>query len=221
MPKVSLLLPPQPSFARPGRPKDTAKRAAILAAAANLFAQEAFETVTMEAVAALAGVSKMTVYSHFTDKETLFENMVTAVSDEMIRAFPAPDHSNEQLDARLTRIGTTFLTILLGPKVASMSHTLPAIRANKALAQRFYNAGPGRMKAALSKILAEAAAMGALEVDKPEWAAEDLLSLWEGGLQGLCAFGFADPATAEEIAQRAHRGTKVFLRAYAARPLPS
>jgi TetR/AcrR family transcriptional repressor of mexJK operon len=214
-------LSPQPTLARPGRPKDSAKRAAILAAAADLFAQEAFETVTMEAVAAQAGVSKMTVYSHFTDKETLFETIVTSVSDEMIRAFPPPEHGTEQLDERLTRIGTTFLTILLGPKVASMSHTLPALRANKALAQRFYNAGPGRMKAALSKILAEAAANGALQIDSAEWAAGDLLSLWEGGLQGLCAFGLAAPATAEEIAQRARRGTRVFLRAYAARPTPS
>jgi len=213
-------VPPQPTLARPGRPKDSAKRAAILAAAAELFAQEAFETVTMEVVAAQAGVSKMTVYSHFTDKETLFETIVTSVSDEMIRAFPAPEQSNEQLDERLTRIGTTFLTILLGPKVASMSRTLPALRDNKALAQRFYKAGPGRMKAALSKILAEAAADGALDIDSAEWAAEDLLSLWEGGLPGLCSFGLAAPATTEEIAQRALRGTRVFLRAYAARPSP-
>jgi len=214
-------LPPQPTLARPGRPKDSVKRAAILAAAEDLFAREAFETVTMEAVAAQAGVSKMTVYSHFTDKETLFETIVTSVSDEMMRAFPAPKHSNEQLDERLTRIGATFLTILLGPKVASMSRNLPALRDNKALAQRFYKAGPGRMKAALSKILAEAATDGALELDSAEWAAEDLLSLWEGGLQGLCAFGLAAPATADEIAHRAHRGTRVFLRAYAARPSPS
>ena len=63
-------------FIRPGRPEDIAKREAIIKAAHALFASQPFDLVTMEAVAARAGVSKMTVYSHFRDKETLFETIV-------------------------------------------------------------------------------------------------------------------------------------------------
>jgi TetR/AcrR family transcriptional repressor of mexJK operon len=184
----------------------------------ELFARQPYETVTMETVAAHAGVSKMTVYSHFKDKETLFVTIVTSVSDEMIAAFPAPGATDEPLDARLTSMGAAFLTIVFGPIISAMSQNLPsALHNNPALAQRFYNAGPGRVRTVLAAIIAQAAEAGTLEVDSPAWAAEDLLSLWEGGLPGLCAFGLSRPADSAEIARRARRGTAVFLRAYGKR----
>ena len=62
----------------PGRPKDLEKRAAILAAAKRLFPLSGFEGTSMDAIAAEAGVSKLTVYSHFTDKETLFVAAIRA-----------------------------------------------------------------------------------------------------------------------------------------------
>ncbi|WP_027803710.1 TetR/AcrR family transcriptional regulator, partial [Paraburkholderia dilworthii] len=69
---------------RVGRPKDAAKHTSIVEAATRLFSGQRYDTVTMEAVAAEAGVSKMTVYSHFSDKEALFEAVVSDVSDRML-----------------------------------------------------------------------------------------------------------------------------------------
>ena len=60
----------------PGRPKDLEKRAAILHAAKQLFPENGFDGTSMDMIAALAGVSKLTVYSHFTDKESLFGEAV-------------------------------------------------------------------------------------------------------------------------------------------------
>ena len=51
----------------PGRPKDQAKRLAILEAAKTLFMRNGYEGSSMDAIAAEAGVSKLTVYNHFTD----------------------------------------------------------------------------------------------------------------------------------------------------------
>ena len=59
-----------PPAGGPGRPKDPAKRLAILEAAKRLFMQNGYDGSSMDAIAAEAGVSKLTVYSHFTDKET-------------------------------------------------------------------------------------------------------------------------------------------------------
>ena len=61
-----------------GRPKDMAKRQAILEAAKILFLSNGYANTSMDAVALEAGVSKLTVYSHFTDKETLFTAAVVA-----------------------------------------------------------------------------------------------------------------------------------------------
>ena len=57
----------------PGRPKDPEKRNAILEAAMQLFPSRGYDGVSMDALAQAAGVSKLTVYSHFEDKEALFD----------------------------------------------------------------------------------------------------------------------------------------------------
>jgi TetR/AcrR family transcriptional repressor of mexJK operon len=199
---------------RSGRPKDPARREAIIDAARRLFASQPFDLVTMETVAKLARVSKMTVYSHFRDKETLFETIVLATSDQMIRSLSAPGQDGG-LRHRLVTVGTIVLTVILGTDICTMAHTLPAaLRANRDLADRFYAAGPGRVRAALAAIIAEAAERGELAVDDPDRAADDLVSLWEGSMPAKLAFGLVGLSTPEEIRLRAERGTDVFLRAY-------
>jgi len=59
----------------PAGPRAEAKRQAILKAARELFLQEGFE-VSVDAIAAAAGVSKVTVYNHFGSKEALFIEVV-------------------------------------------------------------------------------------------------------------------------------------------------
>jgi TetR/AcrR family transcriptional repressor of mexJK operon len=203
-----------PAARRSGRPKDIAKRAAIIKAARELFASQPFDLVTMEAVAMHAGVSKMTVYSHFHDKETLFETIVLATSDQMIDALSEPRQGGG-LRERLIAVGTVVLGVILGTDICTMAHTLPpALRANRALADRFYAAGPGRVRAALAAIIAASAARGELAVDDPDQAADDLVSLWEGSMPAKIAFGLSGLSTPDEISRRALRGTEVFLRAY-------
>jgi TetR/AcrR family transcriptional repressor of mexJK operon len=209
-----LLVARPPAAHRSGRPKDIAKREAIIKAARALFASQPFDLVTMDAVATHAGVSKMTVYSHFHDKETLFETIVLATSDQMIRSLSAPEQSGG-LRERLVAVGSVVLGVILGSDICTMAHTLPpALRANRKLADRFYAAGPGRVRAALAGIIAEAAERGELSVDDPDHAADDLVSLWEGSMPAKIAFGLAQLSTPEEIERRARRGTEVFLRAY-------
>jgi TetR/AcrR family transcriptional repressor of mexJK operon len=156
----------------------------------------------------------MTVYSHFCDKETLFETIVLATSDQMISSLSAPDRTGG-LRERLLAVGTIVLSVILGSDICTMAHTLPpALRANRDLADRFYAAGPGRVRAALATIIAAAARRGELEVDDPDRAADDLVSLWEGSMPAKLAFGLVGLSTPEEIRLRAQRGTDVFLRAY-------
>ncbi len=80
-----------PAKLAPGRPKDLAKRAAILDAAKQMFTQHGFDGVSMDQIAAAAGVSKLTVYSHFGDKEALFVEAVRCLCEErMPDLFVAP-----------------------------------------------------------------------------------------------------------------------------------
>lgn len=66
---------PQPQISR-------SKRALIMAAAVDLLLANGYERTSMDAVAAKAGVSKTTVYAHFSDKLELFHAvMAEAASD--------------------------------------------------------------------------------------------------------------------------------------------
>ena len=59
------------------------KRRVILEAATTAFLRHGYLGTSMDEIAALAGVSKQTVYKHFADKERLFSEIVTATVDEI------------------------------------------------------------------------------------------------------------------------------------------
>ncbi|QEU90329.1 TetR/AcrR family transcriptional regulator [Streptomyces kanamyceticus] len=61
------------------------KREAIVAAARTLFLRDGFG-VGMDAIAAEAGVSKVTVYNHFGSKEALFTAVIAGALDEPLAA---------------------------------------------------------------------------------------------------------------------------------------
>jgi TetR/AcrR family transcriptional regulator, mexJK operon transcriptional repressor len=59
------------------------KHAAIERAAMTLFLRDGYDRTSVDAIAAEAGVSKRTVYSHFGDKEGLFLDAFRDVRDEI------------------------------------------------------------------------------------------------------------------------------------------
>ncbi|MEU5161855.1 TetR/AcrR family transcriptional regulator [Streptomyces sp. NPDC020875] len=68
---------------RPTGPRAERKRQAIVTAARKLFLRDGFG-VGMDAIAAEAGVSKVTVYNHFGSKEALFTAVVAGALDEPV-----------------------------------------------------------------------------------------------------------------------------------------
>lgn len=199
----------------PGRPRDPAKEDAILAAARGSFLERGFHASTIEDIAARAGVSKVTLYNRFGDKETLFEAMVRQEVARMDTAFSLPPEGAEALEKRLTRIGTALLELMFEPDHVAFERLIAGeIAQTPALARRFFEAAPGQCRSALAGIIDEAAGEGQLIVDDAECAAEDLIALWKGFCDFKLKLGLIDPPTSEAIVARAARGTRVFLRAY-------
>ncbi len=202
----------------PGRPKDLEKRAAIVAAAAEFLLKQGFDGLTIDTVAAQAGVSKMTVYSHFEDKDALFEAAILATTDEIARGMLKHGGVTGDLEKDLNAFGRSLLGALLTQPLVSKAHALIGALADKPkVAKRFYSAGPEQTIAALEKILVTAQARGELVMDDPRLAADDLISLWLGDLRMLLMLKLVDPMTPVTIAGRVKRGTAVFLRAYESR----
>src|SRR5678815_5350543 len=92
----------------PGRPKDLGKGAAILEAAKRMFITHGFDGVSMDQIAAEASVSKLTVYSHFGDKETLFAAAVKSHCEQGLPDTLFADRPDVPLRERLLEIARAF-----------------------------------------------------------------------------------------------------------------
>src|SRR5438067_8052092 len=74
--------PATPATRKPGRPRSARAHRAILAAALALLAEEGFEAMSMEGVAARAGVGKSTIYRRWASKEALLIEAVSSIHAE-------------------------------------------------------------------------------------------------------------------------------------------
>jgi TetR/AcrR family transcriptional regulator, mexJK operon transcriptional repressor len=200
---------------QPGRPKDEAKRSAMIEAAKALFFEQGFAATSIEAIAELAGVSKVTLYGHFGTKAALFEAVVLSVTERMESASAQFLNAPAPLREKLQAFGEILLNELMSPDLMKFDQNLAGeLSAHPEMARRFFAAGPGRSRERLIKILTSAQAAGELHLDDPVLAANDLLGLWQSFASAETRFCMVELPDADGIKKRVTRGVDVFLRAY-------
>ena len=127
---------------RPGRPKSEEKANAIRQAAVGLFMADGMERTSMDAIAAAAGVSKQTVYSHFKCKEDLFRACV-AGKVQNYGLDPSSLPTDDGVDALLGHIGRQYLTLISDPGVIRMFRLMASeADTHAATVRSFYESGP-------------------------------------------------------------------------------
>ena len=199
-----------------GRPKDMEKRAAILAAASQLILELGFERATVDRIAAAAGVSKLTVYSHFADKEGLFVALIGAKCDEHFEAREFVDLAPLGPREALTRIAIAFLNLMFHADVIALHRVLmTSASAETRMNEVFWSAGPMPTLAALARLLQRFDAEGVMQVAAPTRAADQFFSMLKGTehLRVLLCVGAAPNRQA--LTELAHDTVAMFLRAYA------
>lgn len=212
--------PPRPASSRarkgaaPGRPKDPGKRAAILETAKRLFVGQGYAGTSVEQIAAGAGVSKLTVYSHFGDKERLF---VEAVKAQCLAQMPDEVFVRPGRDIRasLQDIAEHFHGLVSSEPAIGLQRVLMVDgRDNPKLCELFWEAGPARISAGLVRFLDEAVEAGQLDIPDTTLAAEQFLWLLKQPvnmrilLPGICELKGHDEA------RHVREVVELFLRAY-------
>ena len=208
----------RPANSRPlGRPRDLDKGVAILDAGWDLFLERGVEATPIEAIAAKAGVSKVTLYTHYPDKRALFR---AAVAREMQRIEAAQrlgsvESGQMPIADQLRGFGLgVFMFLTTKPAIDFYSVVAGELRRHKDLARTFYDFGPGRTRANLAGLIAEAAARGDLSVSKPEHAAEELFGLWQGFTNFQMCLNIDIDAIRHDLPDRIERGIRLFMLAY-------
>ncbi|MFW9266318.1 TetR/AcrR family transcriptional regulator [Pseudomonas sp. NR3] len=205
--------PPPPSG--PGRPKDLAKRQAILDAAKNLFLSLGYASTSMDAVATEAGVSKLTVYSHFNDKETLFSAAVIAKCEEQVPPLFFEWVEGVPIEHVLLNIARGFNQLINSDESVNLHRLMVALGSqDPKLSTIFYEAGPQRMLCGMERLLSKVNQSGALSIDKPRNAAEHFFCLIKGAANFRLLYGCDGPQDAEAAEAHVQEVVGLFMRAY-------
>ncbi|MEM9701608.1 MAG: TetR/AcrR family transcriptional regulator [Planctomycetota bacterium] len=164
--------------AGPGRPKSREKREQIIAAAQQLFLESGFEATSVDSVAALAGVSKATVYSHFDGKLGLFSAVVAARSDSSIDRLKESCRATENPRADLIQFAMNLSRVVLTPEHRPWDRLVIAeADRHPELARELFEAGPKLVHEQVAICIATHVGAGRLTADDPSAAAETLIGL--------------------------------------------
>jgi TetR/AcrR family transcriptional repressor of mexJK operon len=191
----------------------------ILEAATTLFLQNGYSGTSMDEIAALAGVSKQTVYTHFTDKERLFSELVllnTHRVDAFIDTLAPLLGESHDLERDLRDLARGYITVVIQPEVIRLRRLVIAEGGRfPELARSYYERVPNRTLATLASHLQNLADRGLLQIEDAQLAAVHFaaLILW---LPLDRAMFRADvvPAKPAELERLADAAVKVFFAAY-------
>ena len=200
-----------------GRPKDLVKRERILEAAKTLFLQYGYDGCSMNKVAEMAGVTKLTVYNHFQDKANLFVCAIENACDQHITPEQLQLDQNSNFMKSLGYLCEQCLHICYLPEALKLEHLMLQLAANQnPLVQRFFQASHDRLNQVVADFLHRAAQLGFIQPDDPARQTELLMSLLCGMHLHHVLLGMIpvpDAAMRDQIVQDA---VQMFMGKYAA-----
>jgi TetR/AcrR family transcriptional repressor of mexJK operon len=194
----------------------------IREAAIGAFLASGYDGTTMEEIAVRAGVSKQTVYKHFTDKQHLFADIVLSTTDDMsdligIVADKLP--STTDLAKDLTSLAETFLVALMQPRVLRLRRlVITSADRFPEISSAWYEKGFERVLAALATSFRALADRELLAIDDATAAAEHFVGMlfWIPVNKAMFT-GDDDYATTHDLVPVARMAADTFLMAYASR----
>lgn len=199
----------------PGRPKDQAKRQAILDAAQSLFLSNGYDGSSMDAIAAEAGVSKLTVYNHFTDKETLFSAAVAAKCTSQLPEGLFELTSDVSIEKVLMNIGRAFHTLINSRESIELHRVMVSLSTQESkLPEMFFQAGPQTLIDKMTRLLTQANSSGTLKVETPQLAADQFFCLLKGTSNFALLIGCRSAHSPQEAELHVSDCVKMFIRAY-------
>lgn len=153
-----------------GRPRSEAAHSAILKSALQLVTRRGFRAVTVDDIAAGAGVGKMTIYRHWPNKAAVvMDSLLAIIGSET--AFPRASHALDSLRRQLD-LQSAFFRSSRGNLIRSL---VAEAQSDPELAAAFRDRWLLPRRAGVRETIQQAMAEGALRKDFDLDAAIDLL----------------------------------------------
>lgn len=164
-----------------GRPKDFEKRKRILDAAKILFLECGYHGCSMNKIAQKADTTKLTVYNHFQDKDSLFTAAIAETCDKLISAQPIHLSADSNFLQALQHACELSLNIINLPEALKMEYLLLELASqHNPLAQQFYNASHQKLCGLWENFFEQAIALKFVRPDVPRTQTMLIFSLLLG-----------------------------------------
>jgi TetR/AcrR family transcriptional regulator, mexJK operon transcriptional repressor len=207
------------SVSQPARERRSdRKQREIMAAAASLFLKNGYDGTSMDDIATLAGVSKPTVYKHFSDKERLFAAIALATTEDVLQLVQVVTETfqrTEDIAGGLLTLAQRFLAELMRPDVLRLRRLIIANAERfPEVGQTWYQQGFGRVLIALANSFEKFAERGLLSVDDPTMAANHFVGLLLWVPVNEVMFTGRQSQSRRDVDRFAHAAVKAFLDGY-------
>ena len=194
------------------------KRRQIVEAAAAAFLRNGYLGTSMDEIAALAGVSKQTVYKQFADKERLFKEIVLDAIDRVGEPFFGGIDAledTEDLEADLRKLAGQLISVVRDPRLLQLRRLVIGEAGRfPELGRTYYERGPGRSADTLGSQFRALAARGLLRVDDPTLAAQHFNWLVLSIPINQAMFSVDVDFPPDELDRYADQAVRIFLAAY-------
>lgn len=189
-------------------------------AAGELFVEQGFGAVTMEAVAARAGASKATLYGYFSSKEALFEAFVHEAGKGGLAELQTVNQEGSA-QAVLHRLGMAYLNLVTSQKVMGVNRLIMGEAGRQPqLSRIFYENGPRNTLIAICEVIGQLMARGELSCSDIRQAGLYFKALCEAGLVERQLWGLDEAPDTAVHRTAVEAATDVYLKAFAVDKTP-
>lgn len=191
----------------------------ILEAAVGIFLAKGYDGATMEEIASRAGVSKQTVYKHFTDKYHLYAEIVLSTTDDMstlIGLIAEELPTTRDLRGDLEQLAQTFLAALMQPRVLRLRRlVISSADRFPEISTAWYEKGFERVLRALASCFQALEQRRLLDIDNATVAAEHFVGMLFWIPVNKAMFSGDDHyADSHDLIEVANAAAATFLNAY-------
>ena len=198
-----------------GRPKDAAKREGIVRAARKLFMDQGYELTSVEAVAKMAEVSKLTIYSHFANKSELFKEVIQEGCNRQMAPDNFLNYAQLPLEEGLFQLARTITALVFSEDSLRLLRIIQSEAVqHPQIVKIFYQAGPQRVKAAFGELLQHWGEQGKLTIPDIPVATEQFFSLLKGEAHVKAMMNLDSGFNQTEMDAHIRVGVSLFLAGY-------
>jgi len=197
----------------------------IIQAATAAFVHKGYDGTSMEEIATSAAVSKQTIYKHFTDKETLFGEVVRSTAtrtNDIVDTVTAMLSEMKFAEGGLGELARLLVTMLLDDDLLKLRRLIIA-NADRMpeLGRDWYEKGFERMLATMASCFRKLTAQGLMQASDPHLAASHFFGmlLWIPMNEAMFT-GNRTPRSKAELERHADASVEAFLIIYGAKLRP-